>query len=72
MDYWVSCSHDKSIQCWDLTQGTCIKTITVKKEIYCLLLLPNDMLASGSRANTVQIWDINNKKYTKRSHGICF
>ena len=68
----VSCSEDKTIKMWYLDTGACFKTIYQSNEVYCVILLPNGQLASGSRDRLINIWDIESYKCiaTLRGHSM--
>jgi len=53
----VSGRQDGSIKFWDLQTGKCSKTLYVDR-IYCLKVLKNGDLATGSGRNSIIIWDM--------------
>jgi WD40 repeat protein len=53
--------YDKSLKFWNINSFNCIKTIdnAHQDSIWCLQLLPNDVLVSGSDDKSLKFWNIN-------------
>lgn len=57
-----SSSADRTICCWDTTDGHCLFTLKGHDEgVTCFQMVKNRLL-SGSFDNTVRIWDLDSKK----------
>ena len=56
----ASGSSDKTIRLWDLTTGTCVKTLKghINDVNSVALLHDNKTLASGSDDKTIRLWDL--------------
>jgi tetratricopeptide (TPR) repeat protein len=68
----VSCSEDKTIKIWNLTDYSCEQTLTGhKRGVYSLVTLPDGRIASGSGDKTIKIWNIGSStcEKTLRGHG---
>ena len=59
-DTLISGSDDKSIKFWDLSDGSCTKTFSQDYKVYCLLVLENGLLASGSRNYAISTLNVEN------------
>jgi len=58
--YLASCSWDKSIKLWDITKGSCIRTLNGHSSyVNAIIEAPNSILISGSWDKTVRLWDLN-------------
>ena len=67
----ASCSSDRTIKFWDVSQGKCLKTYTGhSNSIYSIAFdREGEILASGSGDRTVKIWDCNTDTCIKTLHG---
>ena len=55
----MSCSQDTSIKFWNINDAQCIKTLNGHTDhVYCLLLLENGHVASGSKDEKIKIWNM--------------
>ncbi|RNA07461.1 WD40 repeat-containing, partial [Brachionus plicatilis] len=51
-------SKDKTIKIWDKDTFECLKTINGhNSEVYCLAIMQNGNIVSGSEDNSIKIWD---------------
>ena len=65
----VSCSAD-TIKVWNLEKGSCLKTITGQSSaFFCLLLMKDGLLASGSDDKTIKIWSLDRSECVKTLRG---
>jgi len=58
--YLASCSADNSIKLWNLTEGTCVKTLNGQTFINCIVEAANSILISASQNNSIRLWDLTN------------
>lgn len=56
---FASCSSDKFITVWNMTNYTSIYKISAGSSVKCLKLLPNGYLAAGLNSGQIQIWDLD-------------
>ena len=59
-DNRVVIATSDEIKIWDIDNDTCIKTMNDHSSlIKSLLILPNNMMASGSNDKTIKLWNMN-------------
>ncbi len=62
----ISCSFDKTIKLWDLSNGKVLKTFTGHKAaVFCLHINNDGKILSGSYDNTLKIWDLSSGECVK-------
>jgi WD40 repeat protein len=58
----VSCSIDKTLNVWDLTTGTLIRTLEGHADVVMAVVMSHDgtraVSVSGSRDKTLKVWDL--------------
>jgi hypothetical protein len=60
MESVILCSQDKTIKVWHIEQGVSTKPLDVHTlAVYCLLLLCNENLASGSKTTQLKFGNLN-------------
>ena len=53
----ISGSADMTLRVWDLTDGTCIRTLTGHRGgVCCVAVVSEDWVISGSADNTLRVW----------------
>jgi len=58
-DYLLSCSEDKTIKIWLLSQGTCVKTfLGHKNSVKRICLFQKGIFSSASSDSTIKFWSI--------------
>ncbi|CAJ1398913.1 unnamed protein product [Effrenium voratum] len=62
-DYFLTCALDKSWAFHDLATGRCVKQFHGESSYPCMKWHPDGMiLAAGTQANVVEVWDIKEQK----------
>ncbi|RMZ96870.1 WD40 repeat-containing, partial [Brachionus plicatilis] len=72
----VSCSDDKTVKVWNISNGTVIKTMTHTSLVYSIAVLNNGYLASGLSDGTIKIWNVETNQMVRNLTGhssiICY
>ncbi|CAF1039001.1 unnamed protein product, partial [Brachionus calyciflorus] len=72
----ISCSYDKSVKVWNVSNGNLIKTIPQSSPAYSITILQNGMLAVGLNDWTISIWNLEKADLVRNLKGhqnaICF
>jgi len=65
-----SCSYDKTIKIWNLSDYTCIKTLEGHSDrVWNILLFRPDILCSVSGDSLIKFWDIESGRCIHTLHG---
>jgi WD40 repeat protein len=65
----VSCSDDRTVKLWDLSQNKYFKTFSFNSEVMSITILNNGYLASGLFSETVEIINLETESFVQALHG---
>ncbi|RNA03049.1 serine threonine kinase, partial [Brachionus plicatilis] len=65
----VSCSDDKTVKVWNISNGAVIKSITHETDVHSIAFLPNGYLVSGLYGGTINIWNLETNQLIRNLIG---